>query len=85
MINLIAPAGFQYASIAQPIGTAPAAFNRDYWLTDKVMGRVEGRETEMLPGITGADATVERQKLDALLTRMRTLSWWMLEKGTEEK
>lgn len=85
LINLIAPAGFQYASIAQPIGTAPAAFNRDYWLTDKVMGRVEGRETEMLPGITGADATVERQKLDALLTRMRTLSWWMLEKGTEEK
>ena len=49
------------------------------------MGRVEGSDTEMLPGITGADSTAERQKLDALLTRMRTVSWWMLEKGTEEK
>ena len=58
------------------------AFNRGYWLNNQVMGQVEGGQTEPLPGASGGDAAAGRSQVDAYLPMMRTLSWWLLEKGT---
>ena len=82
LINLIAPKGFTYQAIAPAIGETPVAFNRGYWLTNQVMGQVESGQTELLPGIANGDAEAGRAQLDAYLPMMRTLSWWLLEKGT---
>lgn len=84
LVNLIAPAGFAYASVAPAVGQYPAAFNRDYYLTDKVMGQVNTEKTELLPGITAADIPAEQAKLEPFLRRMRTLSYWLLA-GKESK
>lgn len=82
LINLIAPQGFTYHAIAPAIGETPVAFNRGYWLNNQVMGQVEGGQTEPLPGASGGDAAAGRSQLDTYLPMMRTLSWWLLEKGT---
>lgn len=82
LIRLIAPKGFSYRAIAPAIGETPVAFNRGYWLTNQVMGQVEGSQTEMLPGVSAGDAADGRAQLEAYLPMMRTLSWWLLEKGT---
>ena len=84
LIELIAPRGYVYHSIGASMteGTK-AGFNRDFWLTKEVMGQVDGNRTELLPGVSSADAASARAEADALLPAMRTLSWWLLEKGTE--
>ncbi len=81
LIELIALQGFTYESIAAPVGKVPVAFNRSYWLSSRVMGKVDSQDTELLPGIDTADENAERAELDRVLPAMRTLSWWLIEKG----
>ena len=60
-----------------------AGFNRDFWIAGGVMGMVDGNVTELLPGVASADPEAARAEVNRLLPPMRTLSWWLLEKGTE--
>jgi len=85
LVELIAPAGFTYASVAPAIGEYPAAFNRDYYVTNKIMGQVNTEKTELLPGIMEADMEVERAKLEPFLQQMRTLSYWLIMGGHNEE
>ena len=84
LIELIAPKGYVYHSIAPSMteGTR-AGFNRDFWIAGGVMGMVDGNVTELLPGVASADPEAARAEVNRLLPPMRTLSWWLLEKGTE--
>ena len=84
LVELIAPEGYEYHSIAASMTEGPrAGFNRDFWIADGVMGMVNGEATELLPGVASADAASARAEVNAVLPAMRTLSWWLLEKGTE--
>lgn len=78
ILELIAPQGFVYKSVAPPLGEWPAAFNRNTFLTDKVIGRIEDGKTELLPGGGQADFAAEREKMQPFLRKMRTLAWWQI-------
>ena len=88
LIELIAPAGYVYHTLVPPM-TEPdapqgAAFNSSTWLTNSVIGSIEGNALEPLPQFTGEpDFDAERAKLTAVLSRQRTLSWWLLMQGTQ--
>ncbi len=84
LVELIAPEDYRYHSIAAPMTESEGiAFNRDFWLTGELMGAVDSDRTEYLPGIESADEAAARARLSEVLPRMRTLSWWLLERGTE--
>ena len=78
LVDLIAPAGFAYESVAPAIGEYPAAFNREYYLTDKIMGQVGTDKTELLPGVEAADVPAEQSRLEPFLRKLRTLSYWLI-------
>ena len=83
LVELIAPEGFRYHSIASGMTeSSGVAFNRDFWLTREIMGAVNSDRTEYLPGIQTADIIEARSRLEAVLPAMRTISWWLLERGT---
>ena len=84
LLELIAPAGFTYRSISPSMTEHPqAAFNRYYWLTNRAMGAINTEEAENMPGLTGADFAVERAKAEELIAPLRTISWYILERGTK--
>ena len=85
LINLIAPKGYEYQAIAPAIGEAPVAFSSNYWLTSRLMGKINAEPIENLPGRTAGDAGQAKQELDTYLPMMRTISWWLLEHGRELK
>ena len=88
LVELIAPAGFTYHTLVPPM-TEPdapqgAAFNSSAWLTNSVIGSIEGNAVESLPQFTGEPSpNAERAKLSSVLSRQRTLSWWLLMQGTQ--
>lgn len=83
LIELIASAGFSYVSIAPSLteNNMGAAFNRDYFLTRSVMGRVNTKETELLPGAAEEDPAAAYDLLQRRMTILRTLSWQLIEHG----
>ena len=83
LIELIAPAGFSYVSIAPSLteNNMGAAFNRDYFLTRSVMGRVNTKETELLPGAVEEDPAAAYDLLQRRMAILRTLSWQLIEHG----
>lgn len=83
LIELIAPAGFSYVSIAPSLteNNMGAAFNRDYFLTRSVMGRFNTKETELLPGAAEEDPAAAYDLLQRRMTILRTLSWQLIEHG----
>lgn len=83
LIELIAPAGFSYVSIAPSLteNNMGAAFNRDYFLTRSVMGRVNTKETELLPGAAEEDPATAYDLLQRRMAILRTLSWQLIEHG----
>lgn len=82
LLELIAPRGFTYASIAHSLteGNQPA-FNRDVWMTPRAVGMVSADRAEDLPGKPGADLAAEKAAVRPWITAMRTVSWWLLMKG----
>ena len=78
LIELLAPSGFVYKSIAPPLGQYPAAFNNDYYLTDKIMGQINTSKAEALPGAAPADTAAELARLEPFLKQLRTLSYWLI-------
>ena len=83
LIELIAPAGFPYVSIAPPLteDNMGAAFNRDYFLTRDVMGEIGGMRMELLPERTAGDEAAAREYLKMRMAILRTLSWQLIEHG----
>ena len=83
LLELIAPAGFSYVSIAPSLteNNMGAAFNRDYFLTQSVMGEIGGTRTESLPGAGNEDAAAAYDLLKRRMTILRTLSWQLIEHG----
>ena len=83
LIELIAPAGFSYVSIAPSLteNNMGAAFNRDYFLTRSVMGHVNTKETELLPGAAEEDPAAAYDLLQRRMAILRTLSWQLIEHG----
>ena len=83
LIELIAPVGFFYVSIAPSLteNNMGAAFNRDYFLTRSVMGRVNTKETELLPGAAEEDPAAAYDLLQRRMAILRTLSWQLIEHG----
>lgn len=83
LIELIAPAGFSYVSIAPSLteNNMGAAFNRDYFLTRSMMGRVNTKETELLPGAAEEDPAAAYDLLQRRMAILRTLSWQLIEHG----
>ena len=81
VLELIAPAGFSYVSIAPSLteNNMGAAFNRDYFLTKNVMGTVSGDRFESLGD--GADDAAAYELLERRMTIQRTLSWQLIEHG----
>ncbi len=86
LVELIAPAGFRYCSIVPSMTESNgAAFNRDYWLTSEVMGEIESDRMEYLPGIAAANEAAAREHCMKIVPPVRTVSWWLLERGTSLK
>ena len=83
LIELIAPAGFRYYSLAESMTRNPqAAFSSSTWITENAIGTLNGNKTESIPGNSATDTENLRDKVDEVLYKIRTLSWWLMEKGT---
>ena len=81
LVELIAPKGFEYYSIADSMTHSPkAAFNNACWMTNTMMGAVDNNNTEILFDKTG-NAEEENSKAMTIVKAMRTVSWWLLMKG----
>lgn len=85
LVDLLAPQGFAYQSVVPAIGQWPAAFNRDYYLTTKIMGQVGTDKTELLPAVTQADTASEQAGLQPFLEQVRTLGWWLVMHSDKEE
>ena len=81
LVELIAPQGFAYNSVAPPLGQYPATFNRDYYLTDSLMGQIDTDKTEALPDTTKGNDEAERAKLEPFLHKLRTISYWLIKEN----
>ncbi|WP_232219180.1 LTA synthase family protein [Anaerovibrio sp. RM50] len=83
LIELIAPKGFHYYSLAESMTRNPqGAFSSSTWITDNTIGSLTGNRVETIPGGSAEDPQKARGKVDEILTKIRTLSWWLMEKGT---
>ena len=77
LIELIAPEGFSYASIARSMTEGTKyAFNSDCWISREAMGNVDDDRMELLPGIASPQDDLAAEREDALyeVAAMRTLS-----------
>ena len=87
IIELIAPKGFVYHSIAPPLTQSNGtAFNRDVFITSNIVGKIDSDVVELLPHIASKELkdvnqSEEKEMAQSVITSMRTLSWWLLTKG----
>ena len=88
LIELIAPKDFEYRSIAPPLTKGNGAgFNRDVYITNSTIGKVDNDTVELLPHLASKELpkinmSEERDNAKHVVTMMRTLSWWLLTNGT---
>ena len=87
LIELIAPKGFTYYSIAPPLTKSNGAgFNRDVFITSNIIGKIDSDVVELLPHIAAKELkdvnqSAEKEAAQSAITSMRTISWWLLMKG----
>lgn len=87
IIELIAPEGFRYYSIAPTLfENFGVAFNREVYLTETVAGKIGSDEIEILPHVASADLhgvnlSQERAIAENFISAMRTVSSWILKHG----
>ena len=77
LIELIAPEGFSYTSIARSMTEGTKyAFNSDCWIAREAMGNVDDDRMELLPGIASPqeDLAAEREAALYEVAAMRTIS-----------
>ena len=87
IIELIAPKGFVYYSIAPPLTKSNGTgFNCDVFLTSNIAGKIDSDVVELLPHIASKELnqvnqSAEKDMAQSVITSMRTISWWLLTKG----
>ena len=77
LLELIAPEGFSYTSIARSMTEGTKyAFNSDCWISREAMGNVDDDRMELLPGITSPQGNLAAEREAALyeVAAMRTIS-----------
>ena len=77
LIELIAPEGFSYTSIARSMTEGTKyAFNSDCWIGREAMGNIDDDRMELLPGIASPQGSLAAEREAALyeVAAMRTLS-----------
>ncbi len=77
LIELIAPEGFVYTSVARSMTEGTKyAFNSDCWISGDAMGCVDDERMELLPGVTApqGDLAAEREAALYEVAAMRTIS-----------
>jgi len=91
IIELIAPQGFIYYSIAPSLfDSFGAAFNRDAFVTQNTAGLINEDVMELLPHVPSADLNrvnlnAEKDAAKKVIEAIRTVGWWILTNGLEFK
>ena len=89
LVELIAPAGFKYHSIAPSLFDSDGvAFNSAAFLTEKIAGEIASDTVELLPHVASADLdsvnlSAERESATKVISAMRTVAWWILKRGLD--
>jgi len=87
IIELIAPKDFAYYSIAPSLFDSDGVgFNNSTFVTASVAGQIDGDTIELLPHVASNDLeevnlTNERAKAKEIIGAMRTVAWWIINKG----
>lgn len=87
IIELIAPQGFIYYSIAPSLfDSFGAAFNRDAFVTQNTAGLINEDVMELLPHVPSADLNkvnlnAEKDAAKKVIEAVRTVGWWILKKS----
>lgn len=84
VIRLIAPQDFSYFSLTAGLTENKIAFNRTHWLDGNSMGEIDGARVESLPYSSGGASRLSDELMQRIRA-IRTLSWQLLENGTEIK
>lgn len=84
IIELIAPEGFIYYSVAPSLfSSTNVAFNNHAFVTRTIAGEIDSDAVEILPHVASAalnqiDMTAERESAEQVIKAMRTVSWWLI-------
>ena len=87
IIELIAPQGFIYYSIAPSLfDSLGAAFNRDAFVTQNTAGLIDEDVVELLPHVPSAELNnvnlnAEKDSAKKVISAIRTVGWWILTKS----
>lgn len=85
LIELLAPKDFTYYSIGDSLTKGnKVGFNNAYWITPHGMGSIEHPDEYELVGNGNAqEIQQEQEKTEEKISMMRTLSSWLLSKGSQ--
>mgnify|MGYP002622188871 CR=1 FL=1 len=84
IIELIAPEGFKYYSIAPSLFESfGVAFNNDVFLTESTAGKIDSDAIEILPHVASADLksvnlAEERANAEKVISAVRTVTSWII-------
>ena len=84
IIELIAPKGFVYYSIAPPLSQSNGVgFNRDAFITENTAGKIREDVVELLPHLPSGELNKvnlpeERDRAQTVVSAVRTVGWWIL-------
>lgn len=87
LIELIAPKGFAYYSIAPSLFNSDGVgFNNSAFLTSKIAGQIDSDVVELLPHVASnelndVNLADEREHVNKIIGAMRTVAWWIITKG----
>lgn len=85
LIELIAPTGFTYYSLADSLTKgSTVGFSSNYWITPNAMGAIDQPgKYSWLPDANGDNLSNEEKMAQEKIAMMRTISWWRITKGNE--
>lgn len=82
IIELIAPQGFIYYSVGKSLKEGRGiAFNNLAWVTRESMGSIGMDRVEVQQGEPEGKAERDREKAESYISAVRTIAWWMQERG----
>lgn len=87
LIELIAPEGFAYYSVAPSLfDSNGVGFNNTAFVTSKVAGQIDTEVIELLPHVPSnelndVNLAEEREHAKEIISAMRTVGWWIVSKG----
>lgn len=83
LMELCAPAGFQYKSVATSLTKGSyIGFSYGYWITAEEMGATDRPDQrEAIDPLTDVTLSVPWETIEAEVMRQRSVSWWRIERG----